>query len=231
MVVDKNTLVAQGIIHLLVDSDFRVTASGERFADLPEPHSDYADQMLILGLGDNADALISDLSEWKAAHKVVKVIVLSERFRMDEAVTAMKAGASCYLEKDRMDRVVLLQSLNLVLQGALVLSGQFADEMRRDQTVGAQSRFMSVDSTQPRETTVTQRRDVDEPRVLSDRERAVLSHLMRGASNKQIADALGIAEATVKVHVKSLLRKMHVKNRTQAAMWGVSDANDMNPVE
>ena len=46
---------------------------------------------------------------------------------------------------------------------------------------------------------------------------------MRGASNKHIARELQIAEATVKVHVKSVLRKIRVKNRTQAAMWAWSN--------
>ena len=56
---------------------------------------------------------------------------------------------------------------------------------------------------------------------LSDRERTILTHLMEGASNKHIARELNIAEATVKVHVKNLLGKIRVKNRTQAAMWGM----------
>jgi hypothetical protein len=45
--------------------------------------------------------------------------------------------------------------------------------------------------------------------------------LTQGASNKHIARELNIAEATVKVHVKSLLGKIGVKNRTQAAMWAM----------
>jgi two-component system nitrate/nitrite response regulator NarL len=42
---------------------------------------------------------------------------------------------------------------------------------------------------------------------------------MHGDSNKAIAHRLGLAEATIKVHIKSLLRKIHAANRTQAAMW------------
>src|SRR5215204_6366071 len=57
---------------------------------------------------------------------------------------------------------------------------------------------------------------------LSAREQLVLRRLMEGASNKVIARDIGIAEATVKVHVKSLLRKIRVSNRTQAALWGIN---------
>jgi DNA-binding NarL/FixJ family response regulator len=63
--------------------------------------------------------------------------------------------------------------------------------------------------------------DVVGPLVLSDRERQVLHHLVNGHPNKIIARELGIAETTVKVHVKSVIRKMGVSNRTQAAMGAV----------
>jgi two-component system nitrate/nitrite response regulator NarL len=58
---------------------------------------------------------------------------------------------------------------------------------------------------------------------LSPREKEILSHLTEGHSNKGIARILGITEATVKVHVKILLRKIRVDNRTQAAIWALSN--------
>ncbi|ANY83723.1 hypothetical protein BB934_36395 (plasmid) [Microvirga ossetica] len=54
---------------------------------------------------------------------------------------------------------------------------------------------------------------------LTDREAAILQCLTQGASNKMIAHRLGIAEVTVKVHIKSILRKVQAANRTRAAMW------------
>ncbi len=59
---------------------------------------------------------------------------------------------------------------------------------------------------------------------LSEREAEILQCLVNGASNKAIARDLGIAEATVKVHVKALLRKMQLQNRTQAAIWALTNA-------
>jgi DNA-binding NarL/FixJ family response regulator len=64
-------------------------------------------------------------------------------------------------------------------------------------------------------------RKVPQPRTtLTPKEKAVLRHLMEGMPNKLIGNALGISEATVKVHVKSILRVMGVDNRTQAALYG-----------
>jgi two-component system nitrate/nitrite response regulator NarL len=60
-------------------------------------------------------------------------------------------------------------------------------------------------------------------RGLSPREQEILQSLVTGASNKMIAIRLGITEATVKVHLKTLLRKIDVKNRTQAAIWAMNN--------
>jgi DNA-binding CsgD family transcriptional regulator len=56
--------------------------------------------------------------------------------------------------------------------------------------------------------------------LLSCRERSIIAHLMEGHSNKVIARDLGLAEPTVKSHVKNILNKIGATNRTQAAMWG-----------
>jgi two-component system, NarL family, nitrate/nitrite response regulator NarL len=63
---------------------------------------------------------------------------------------------------------------------------------------------------------------------LSPREREMLSHLTAGRSNKTIARELGIAEATVKVHLKSVQRKIRVENRTQAAIWALANLPELN---
>jgi two-component system, NarL family, nitrate/nitrite response regulator NarL len=66
----------------------------------------------------------------------------------------------------------------------------------------------------------------DDPR-LSPREREVLLEVVEGLSNKVIAHHLGMTEATVKVHLKSILRKINVFNRTQAAIWALANVPDL----
>src|SRR5260370_750739 len=58
---------------------------------------------------------------------------------------------------------------------------------------------------------------------LSAREKLILRCLIEGDSNKCIARKINITEATVKVHVKAILRKIRVQNRTQAAIWGMNN--------
>jgi two-component system nitrate/nitrite response regulator NarL len=59
------------------------------------------------------------------------------------------------------------------------------------------------------------------PPALSPREREILVLLARGASNKEIARALDVAESTVKIHVQHILRKLELTSRVQAAVWAV----------
>jgi two-component system nitrate/nitrite response regulator NarL len=63
---------------------------------------------------------------------------------------------------------------------------------------------------------------------LSSREVEILEHLMAGESNKVIARTLAVAEATIKVHVKAILRKVQARNRTQAAMWATAHLSAAN---
>lgn len=69
----------------------------------------------------------------------------------------------------------------------------------------------------------THRAQVDSP-TLSNREVEVLACLRDGAPNKVIARKLSLSEATVKVHVKTILKKIGVCNRTQAALWATRHA-------
>ena len=61
---------------------------------------------------------------------------------------------------------------------------------------------------------------------LSRREMLILRGLMQGASNKAIARNLVITESTVKVHMKAILRKLRLQNRTQAAIWARNHVNE-----
>jgi two-component system nitrate/nitrite response regulator NarL len=59
------------------------------------------------------------------------------------------------------------------------------------------------------------------PHGLSQREEEILKSVVRGHSNKMIARTCGVTDATIKVHMKSILRKIRVANRTQAAIWAL----------
>jgi two-component system nitrate/nitrite response regulator NarL len=110
-------------------------------------------------------------------------------------------------------REVLIKSLELVVLGQLVLPTELITSLL--------NRAEASDAQWP-QGRPSDRRVVPEGQRtgrLSAREAEILRHLMEGAANKVIARKLDVAEATVKVHIKAILRKVGAANRTQAAMW------------
>ena len=139
---------------------------------------------------------------------VADVLVLTT-FDLDEYVFgALRAGAAGFLLKDT-DAATLVDAVRTVAQG----DGMIAPAVTR--------RLIHQFAT-PAERAHTPPRELDS---LTVREREVLARLAEGLANAQIAQALSMAEATVKTHVSRLLRKLGLKSRTQAAVlareWGV----------
>ena len=132
-----------------------------------------------------------------------RVIALTT-FDDDESVfEALRAGAIGYLLKD-VQSAKLVEAIELAARGESLLQPSVAAKLV--------SEFARIASPG--------KRDVAGELGLSEREVAVLQALARGGSNKEIAVALGITEGTVKNHVTSILAKLKVTDRTQAALRG-----------
>jgi two-component system nitrate/nitrite response regulator NarL len=142
-----------------------------------------------------------DPKRLREAYPEARIVVLVSDFTVDALREAMNGGADGFLMKD-VSPEALLQSLELIMLGEKVFPTNLAS-MLLDLS-NAPSPLNSV-------------------RGLSPREQEILLALVTGASNKLIAIKLGITEATVKVHLKTLLRKIDVNNRTQAAIWAMNN--------
>ena len=112
-----------------------------------------------------------------------------------------------------MERDALVKALELVMLGETFISSALALTMLNG-TPQAQGSASNMPPGLPAANDTATK-----AHKLSSREVEILGHLMEGESNKVIAKKLDIAEATIKVHIKAILRKVRVKNRTQAAMW------------
>jgi two-component system nitrate/nitrite response regulator NarL len=170
------------------------------FAILPETDQ-YADGVVVIIDFDdykNPDALLAHQQNGS------KIVVLANELDCRGLEHDQIAALSGILTYD-LSAEPFVRSLRLICSGERVFP--------REPTMRSKPRIPSRE-TSPR------RSDVDR---LSPREREILSHLTEGHSNKGIARILGITEATVKVHLKSLLRKISVDNRTQAAIWALSN--------
>ena len=130
-----------------------------------------------------------------------RVVILTVSDNADDLVTAIRSGADGYLLKD-MEPEDLLTAIDQTLNGSTVigerLNGLLARAIREEATANQR------DSA-----------------TLTRREQEILDGLARGLSNKLIARDLDITEATVKVHVKNLLKKLGFRSRLEAAVWAV----------
>ncbi|MFK4792529.1 LuxR C-terminal-related transcriptional regulator [Sphingobium sp. ZW T5_29] len=202
-----NAIVREGLSRILMDREFRVTqfatiASALEMVEMPE--EDNAPALLLIDNG--MDDLDEDkLSLLKKRFSCSYLVLLSDRFDFQIMLKAFQLGALGYIVKEiSCDRLVA--TLRLVAMGERVLPPQLADEL--------QSRPSLADALEVE-------RPVDAA-CLSDRELEILRWLIMGCPNKVISKRMEISEATVKVHVKAVLRKLRVKNRTQAAIWAAN---------
>lgn len=223
VIVDDDELFRAGVAHLLDGEGFRIIFDGGRLDDLSAEKFHDSDAVVVIGLGRDPKVGLSKLSLLSRTCKRLRIAVLSDTFRLEEMITAIKAGARGYFIKGSTSPEVLLKSLELMCLGRIVLPGEFSEALRHcseldsDASPGAESGGMVLQGQQvmaPLEAL-----PLGSFSKLSNREQMILRQLTEGATNKHIARNLTIAEATVKVHLKSLLRKIHVSNRTQAAMW------------
>jgi two-component system nitrate/nitrite response regulator NarL len=115
-----------------------------------------------------------------------------------DVLAAMKAGADGYLLKD-MEPEDLVKSIRHAAQGNVVLDWNIASIL---------TQALNAPQAPVRPS-------------LTEREGQILAHLAEGRSNKEIARLLEISDATVKVHIKNLLRKLNMKSRLEAAVWAL----------
>lgn len=223
-IIDRSALLRAGLAQILAGGGFRVAASCSSLLDMPsEKILAERDGVLLVGFQEAAAVLprIASIPEGGC-----RVVVLAERLDRAELVAAITAGAAGYLLKNETSAETLLMSLELVLLGAAVFPQGFA----KPPTDSVQPGSDAVPATWVSDTAASGGQPkcpsgaplTDDMARLTGRERAILESLTQGSSNKHIARELDIAEATVKVHIKSVLRKIRVSNRTQAAMWQMS---------
>jgi two-component system nitrate/nitrite response regulator NarL len=168
------------------------------------------------------DSTINDLMRRvTTAAPGVKPVVLAAYHTPNDIVAALKAGACGFLHQD-ISAEQLLKSLELIGYGQAVVHrdcpmGQLASGTA---VANGETKEHGVDSDPLSAASPSGGTSEDDlVQGLSRRELLILRMLTQGASNKIIALKLMITESTVKVHMKAILRKLRLENRTQAAMW------------
>jgi DNA-binding NarL/FixJ family response regulator len=217
-IVGSSTLLREGVSRILNSARFRVFASKPSVSELElEKFPQSEPWLLIIECGDSAPSLIAEVAAIKEKFALVRVALLGRHWGMAEITAAFHAGANAYFaEATASDEFIKAISLIMLGHQAVLSIGP------APRTSGAEPGIQSARIYLPNtlETRALPRESV---RHLSPRETSILRCLARGASNKLIGREIKISEATVKVHVKAILRKIGVANRTQAAVWAMSN--------
>jgi two-component system nitrate/nitrite response regulator NarL len=207
VVVGKNTLAREGLSRILAEENFSVQASVESGTSFLLTNAEDESPNLFILDNSSTDHLESELEALNTSFPKSRKVVLSDQFDLEEVVDAFKLGIDGYIVKE-ISCEALMKSLRLVAMGEKVMPSQLAKHLS-----GMEDRSQAPQLA----------RNPDVSRILSDREITTLRYLLVGHANKVIARRLEISEATVKVYVKAILRKLRVSNRTQAAIWAFNN--------
>lgn len=200
----RNKLFREGLKSLLKGSQFDVVGEADDVGMI-DLDPDVVPGLILIDLSSNPSHIVDDLNHLGGILPDSPVVILNDNLCSNTLASCLAAGASGYLMKD-ISLDALLISLQLVVLGEKVFPTHLA-ALLVNGVANAVPANIPADNTYG----------------LSEREMQILQCLVQGDSNKLIANRLSITEATVKVHMKSLLRKINVSNRTQAAIWALNN--------
>jgi NarL family two-component system response regulator LiaR len=193
LIADDHAVVRQGLRTFLdLQEDVEVVGEAADGAEALEAAQRLAPDVMLIDLVMPGVDGIEAIRGLRERAPSVRAIVLSSFIDDEKLFPAVRAGAAGYLLKDVQPQE-LVEAIRTVHAGGALLHPRVA------------SRLLEELATDP----------------LTPREREVLSLIGRGMANKVIARELSLSEKTVKAHVSSILAKLGVSDRTQAALYAV----------
>lgn len=203
MLVDDHPLLRKGLAQLISLEDLLEVkceaSSGEEAISLATACSP---DLILLDLDMKGMNGLDTLRCLRQAKITSKIVMFTVSDNETDVLQALKFGADGYLLKDSEPEEVI-EKISKAIDGELVLSAPLSQIIAR-----------SIQQS-PNTSSVFEK--------LTKREVEILRHITRGDSNKVIGRALGITEATVKVHIKNLLKKLSLRTRVEAAVWAVKN--------
>lgn len=205
ILVDDHPLLRKGVRQLVeLEDDMEVIAEASNGADAVILVQEQEADLVLLDLTMKGMDGIETLQAMRNVGVSCRIVVFTVSDDTNDVVAALKAGADGYLLKD-MEPERLVERIREACSGKLVLSEELtevlAKSFREDSNKGGADSYNS----------------------LTRREKEILKMIAEGLSNKMIGRQLNIVEATVKVHVKHLLKKLGLRSRVEAAVWAVKN--------
>lgn len=212
IILSKNEILREGLRRILADQDFEVDQTASRMAELG---SEMISGAVLLVDGIVFEEGLQACQALREKFPDQKIVLMTDEYSVENVTSAFSTGAiDGYIVK-AMSCEPLAGALRLISLGEKVIPSQVVDSLSgafsRSTTPNWQARCAGAN--------------------LSSREVEILRCLVDGDPNKVISRRLSITDATVKVHIKAILRKLRVKNRTQAAIWAVERGLSLDVTE
>jgi two-component system nitrate/nitrite response regulator NarL len=210
VIVDDHPLFRRGLTQLLATLP-RFTLLGEASCgkDGIELVNATRPDLLLLDLNMKDISGLEVLKQIKARDLDTRVVMITVSDQAEDLIAALRAGADGYLLKD-MEPEQMLENLQSAADGKIIVSENL-------------THLLAVALRQQK------RPQNPEEAGLTEQELRILERIATGKSNKLIGRELDIAEGTVKVHVKHILRKLNLRSRVEAAVWSVENLHKKNP--
>jgi NarL family two-component system response regulator LiaR len=203
LIADDHPVVRRGLSSLIdIKSGMELVGEAADGIEVVEKARLLQPDVILLDLMMPRQDGLEAIKAIKRENPEARILVVTSFAEDDKVFPAIKAGALGYLLKDAPPEM-LLQAIHDVYQGASSLHPTIARKLIRE-------------INQPSDLPPTA-----EP--LTRREGEVLRLVARGLSNQEIAEALVVSEGTVRIHVSNILSKLHLANRTQAALYALQE--------
>ncbi len=205
--IEKNPLFREGLKSLLRQSSFDPIIELRTVEDLARLNDISECKLAIVSTEQSPEGIEASVRALKSKSQDVRVVVLSEFIYREHITASFSAGADGFLLKD-ISPAAFIASLNLIMTGEKVFPTSMASIIASgwDNWLAHENPATAVANTE-----------------FSAREIEIIQCLAEAQPNKTIARNLDISEATVKVHLKTILRKLGFSNRTQVAIWALNN--------
>jgi DNA-binding NarL/FixJ family response regulator len=212
LIVDDHPVFLQGLRRILEpEPDIEVIGAANDGEQALEMASQLAPDVVLLDINLPSMNGLQVTRQLKADAPAIAVILLTAYHDEDQVLHAIRAGASAYYAKD-VHPDTLLDAIRQVGRGFYVIEENILSKPELAEWITA--RFAEFDR-------VWEQEEQKMFTPLSSREMSILNLIARGMSNKEVAAELGISYQTVKNHMTSILRKLAVNDRTQAAIYAL----------
>ena len=211
MLVDDHPLFRQGLRRVLeAEPDMEVIIEVAEGDEALRMARQLVPDVVIMDINLPGMNGLQVTRELKSVMPDIAVIMLTAYHDDEQIFHAVRAGAAAYFPKDVTPRR-LVEAIHQVVQGNYVIDDEVLDKPEVASWLLQQFDQVAYIDGLPNEMFTP----------LSPREMEILQHIARGQSNKEVAYELGISRQTVKNHMTSILRKLAVNDRTQAALYAV----------